>query len=77
MYYSLFQVLQCRSVAVSELPGYSGRRHAWRTRSKLMGGEKSGPSPNRQGLDWSVVLTIGRLCPIVPQVNIVASNKHN
>ena len=33
--------------------------------------------PNRRALDWSVVLTVGRLCPIVPQVNIVASNKHN
>ena len=33
--------------------------------------------PNRRALDWSVVLTVGRLCPIVPQDNIVVSNKHN
>ena len=35
------------------------------------------PPPNRQALDWSVVLTVGQLCPIVPQDNIVVSNKHN
>ena len=35
------------------------------------------PAPNHRALDWSVVLTVGRLCPIVPQDNIVASNKHN
>ena len=35
------------------------------------------PSPNCQVLDWSVVLTVGGLCPIVPQDNIVVSNKHN
>ena len=33
--------------------------------------------PNRRALDWSVVLTVGRLCPIILQVNTVASNKHN
>ena len=33
--------------------------------------------PNRQALDWSVVLTVGGLCPIVPQDSIVVSNKHN
>ena len=32
--------------------------------AKLIGLEKSGPSPNRQALDWSVV---GRFCPIIPQ----------
>ena len=35
------------------------------------------PPPNRRALDWSVVLTVERLCPIVPQDNIVVSNKHN
>ena len=35
------------------------------------------PPPNRRALDCSVVLTVGRLCPIVPQDNIVVSNKHN
>ena len=28
-------------------------------------------------LAWSVVFTVGRLCPIIPQNNIVVSNKHN
>ena len=32
---------------------------------------------NCRALDWSVVFTIGRLCPIVLQDNIVVSNKHN
>ena len=35
------------------------------------------PPPNRQALGWSVVLAVGRLCPIIPQDNIAASNKHN
>jgi len=35
------------------------------------------PPPNRQALEWSDVLTVGGLCPIVPQDNIVVSNKHN
>ena len=35
------------------------------------------PLINGRALDWSVVLTIGRLCPIVLQDNIVVSNKHN
>ena len=35
------------------------------------------PPSNRRALDWSVVLTVGGLCPIVPQDNIVVSNKHN
>ena len=35
------------------------------------------PPPNCQALDWSVVFTVGWLCPIVPQDNIVVSNKHN
>ena len=28
-------------------------------------------------VEWSVVLTVGRLCPIVPQDNIVVNNNHN
>ena len=43
--------------------------------------KNSVPPLNRRALDWSVVLTIGRhtdgCCPIVPQDNIVVSNKHN
>ena len=35
------------------------------------------PPTSRRALDWSVVLTVRRLCPIVPQDNIVVSNKHN
>ena len=35
------------------------------------------PPPNHQALDWSVAFTVGGLCPIVPQDNIVVSNKHN
>ena len=35
------------------------------------------PAPNHQLLDWSVVLTNGRLCAIVQRDNIVVSNKHN
>ena len=35
------------------------------------------PPPNCRALDWSVVLTVRQLCPIVPQDNIVVSNKHN
>ena len=35
------------------------------------------PPPNCRALDWSVVLTVGLLCPIVPQDNIVVSNKQN
>ena len=35
------------------------------------------PPPNRQALDWSVVFTVGGVCPIIPQDNIVVSNKHN
>ena len=50
-------------------------------RGKLMGGEKSGPSPYPLSFRLVccplVVLTVGRLCPIVPQANIVLSNKHN
>jgi len=38
---------------------------------------RSSPSHNRRALDWSVVLTVGRLFPIVPRHNIVVSNKHN
>ena len=59
-----------RTVAVSELPGYPGRRHlvsSWVEKNSV-------PPLNRRTLDWSVVLTIGRLCPIIPQDNIVASN---
>ena len=46
-------------------------------RGMLMGGENPVPPPNCCALDWSVVLTVERLCPIVPQDNIVVSNKHN
>ena len=46
-------------------------------RGKFMGGEKLVPPPNHWALDWFVVLTVGGLCPIAPQDNIVASNKHN
>ena len=35
------------------------------------------PPPIRRALDWSVVLTVGEVCPIVPQDNKVVSNKHN
>ena len=51
---------------------WAGDMHG--TRGKLMGGETSGPSPYRRAL---VVLNVGRLCSIVPQDNIVVSNKHN
>ena len=52
----------------------AGRRHPRRAR----GGEKNSvPPPNRRALDWSVVLTVGRLSPIVPQDNVVVSNNHN
>ena len=44
-------------------------------RGRLMG--KSDPPPNRWVLDWSVVFNVGRLCPIVPQDNIVVSNKYS
>ena len=46
-------------------------------RSRLMGGENLVPPPNCRALDWCVVFTVPRLCPIVPQDNIVVSNKHN
>ena len=32
------------------------------------------PPPNRRALDC---LTVGELCPIVPQDNTLVSNKHN
>ena len=32
-------------------------------RCRLMGGENPVPPPNRQALDWSVVFTVGGLCP--------------
>ena len=35
------------------------------------------PPPNRWALDWSVVLTVGRLCPIVLQDNILVRKKRN
>ena len=66
-------------MAVSEQPGYPGRRHMqcvahavglWVEKNLV-------PPPNRRALNWSVVLTVRRLCPIVPQDNIVVSNKHN
>ena len=63
---------------VAGLPGQVTRAGDMRsTRSRLMGGEKPGPSPNHRALDWSVVFTVGGLCLIVPQDNIVVSNKHN
>ena len=61
------------TVAVSELPGYQGRWHlvsSWVEKNSV-------PPLNCWALDWSVVPTIGQLCPIIPQDNIVASNKHN
>jgi len=42
--YSEYYNNQCRSVVVSELPGYPNRQDVRHTR-KLMGGEKSGSSP--------------------------------
>ena len=58
----------------ARLPGHA--THAARAVSSWV--EKNLVPPlNRQALDWSVVLTIGRLCPIVPRDNIVVSNKYN
>ena len=58
------------AVAVSELPGYPGRRHAL----GLWVEKNPAPPPNRRALDC---LTVGELCPIVSQNNIVVSNKHD
>ena len=51
-------VLGVGTVAVSERPGYPGRRH---TRTWYAYGWKKNlvPPPNRRALDWSVVLTVG------------------
>ena len=62
------------AVAVSERPGYPGRpRHARRALG-LWVEKNPAPPPNRRALDC---LTVGELCPIVPQNNIVVSNKHD
>ena len=65
--------MYCLPVAVSERSGYPGRRHARRALG-LWVEENLAPPPNRRALDC---LTVGELCPIVPQNNIVISNKHD
>ena len=60
-------------VAVSERPGYPGRRHARRALG-LWVEKNPAPPPNCRALDC---LTVGELFPIVPQNNIVVSNKHD
>ena len=33
------------------------------------------PPPNHRALEWSVVFTVGGLCPIVPQDNIYSGKQ--
>ena len=71
-----YKPLDVTAVAVSELPGYLGRRQK-QCAISLWVEKNPVPPPNHPALDWSVVFTVGQLCPIVPQDNIVVSNKHN
>ena len=62
------------SFRVARLPGHSTCAaravSSWVEKNPVL-------PPNRRALDWSAVLTVGGLCPIILQENIVVSNKHN